>query len=214
MNCLQPEWYKYVTNVCLAKNVRYDPFDKLFNHLQQYEKLVIAYRVRMAVKTHDPLALVAHTSSSSQSPPPYYDTHPPFVVDYDDDYQGDTFSDDQKDILTSVVMLLARNGGRIARRLHNTQEESTESSNVQKETRNIQRTLRTSSSGNATNVRRYNCSAKGHYENDFPKPRVQDSKYFMEQCFLQRKMKLELFFPTSKMILFSMMLLKWNRLRN
>ncbi|GJX00371.1 hypothetical protein Tco_0184284 [Tanacetum coccineum] len=40
-------------------------------------------------KSHDPLALVAHTSSSSRTTTPYYVTHPSSVVDYDDDYQGD-----------------------------------------------------------------------------------------------------------------------------
>ncbi|GJZ04109.1 hypothetical protein Tco_0537384 [Tanacetum coccineum] len=41
-------------------------------------------------KTHDPLALVAHTGSSSRTSSQYYVTHPSSVVDYDDDYQGDT----------------------------------------------------------------------------------------------------------------------------
>ncbi|GJU31148.1 hypothetical protein Tco_1174737 [Tanacetum coccineum] len=41
--------------------------------------------VKKLEKTHDPFALVAHISSSSRSPPAYYVTHPPYVVDYDDD---------------------------------------------------------------------------------------------------------------------------------
>ncbi|GJW22813.1 hypothetical protein Tco_0033435 [Tanacetum coccineum] len=210
LNCLHPEWYNYVTNVRLAKNVKDEQYDVLFDHLQEYERLVIASRAKKVAKTHDPLALVAHTSSSSsRSTPPYYVTHPPFVVDYDDDYQGDTFSNDQEDSLTFAMMLLARaitqpvvqadrvniqsrnvgNDGRTARRSYNTQEESAESSNVQKETGNVQRTLRTYSLGNATNVQCYNCSAKGHYERNFPKPRVRDSKYFMEQMLLAKKDK-------------------------
>ncbi|GJT05435.1 retrovirus-related pol polyprotein from transposon TNT 1-94 [Tanacetum coccineum] len=125
----------------------------------KYEKRVIASREKKAAKTHDPLALVAHTSSSSsRSPPPYYVTHPP-----------------------SVEWWLN------ARRSYNTQEESTESSNVQKETGNVQRTLRTSSLGNATNVQCYNCNAKGHYARDCIKPRVRDSKYFIEQMLLAKK---------------------------
>ncbi|GJV48561.1 putative reverse transcriptase domain-containing protein [Tanacetum coccineum] len=36
-------------------------------------------------KSHDPLALVAHTGSSSRASSPYCVTHPSFVVDYDDD---------------------------------------------------------------------------------------------------------------------------------
>nr|GEX86172.1 hypothetical protein [Tanacetum cinerariifolium] len=108
LNCLQPKRYKYVTGVRLAKNVRDALYDDLFDYLQQYEKLVIASRLKKVTKTHDPLALVAHTSSSSRSLQPYYVTHPPFIVDYDDDdYQGDTFQNDPEDPLTFAMMLLA-----------------------------------------------------------------------------------------------------------
>ncbi|GJZ02726.1 hypothetical protein Tco_0520687 [Tanacetum coccineum] len=55
-------------------------------------------------KSHDPLALVAHMCSSSS----YYVTHPSSVVDYDDDYQGDTIQNNSNDPLTSVMILLAR----------------------------------------------------------------------------------------------------------
>ncbi|GKA44099.1 hypothetical protein Tco_0736823 [Tanacetum coccineum] len=94
LNFLQPEWIKYVTSVRLAKDLTKDPYDDLFDYLQQYEKLVIASRAKKLEKTHDPLALVAHKSSSSRSPLAYYVTHPSFIVDYDDDYQGDTFQND------------------------------------------------------------------------------------------------------------------------
>ncbi|GJS56026.1 hypothetical protein Tco_0629388 [Tanacetum coccineum] len=89
--CIQHEWIKYVTSVPLAKNLTKDPYDDLFDYLQQYEKIVIASRAKKLEKTHDPLVLVAHISSSSRSPPAYYVTHPPSVVDYDDEYQGETF---------------------------------------------------------------------------------------------------------------------------
>ncbi|GKB27562.1 reverse transcriptase domain-containing protein [Tanacetum coccineum] len=128
-------------------------------------------------------------------------------VHYDDEYQRETFNDDQEDGLTSAMMLLARaitqrystptnnqlrtfsntrnqvvvqadrvnvqswnvgNGGRIARRSYNNQEASTESSNC------------------------YNCEANGHYARDCPKPRVRDSKYFMEQMLLAKKDEAEL----------------------
>ncbi|GKE57839.1 hypothetical protein Tco_1497024 [Tanacetum coccineum] len=84
LNCLQPEWSKYVT--------------------------------MKAAKNHDPLALIAHSNASSShshanssySPHPYYVTHPPPVVDYDDEYQGELQGDSQEDKLTTAMMLLAR----------------------------------------------------------------------------------------------------------
>ncbi|GJS03164.1 retrovirus-related pol polyprotein from transposon TNT 1-94 [Tanacetum coccineum] len=163
-----------------------------------YLNIFSSTRAKKAAKTHDPLALVAHTSSSSsRSPPHYYVTLPSTVVDYDDNYQGDTFSDDEEDSHTSAMMLLVSaimqrystptnnqlhtssnirnqavvqvdkvniqsknvgNGGSIARRSYNTQEENC-----------------------------YNYNARGHYARDCPKPRVRDSKYFMEQMLLAKK---------------------------
>ncbi|GKD81090.1 hypothetical protein Tco_1347929 [Tanacetum coccineum] len=149
LNCLQPEWYKYVTNVHLAKNIKIDTYDILFDHLQH--------------------------SSSSRSPTAYYVTHPPSVVDYDDDHQGDAVYDDQENSLTTTMIIIAHaitqrystptnnlfctssntrnqavmqadrvdiqrrnvgNGGRYARRSSGTQRESAKSGNVQKETEN------------------------------------------------------------------------------
>ncbi|GJV11044.1 hypothetical protein Tco_1352585 [Tanacetum coccineum] len=104
---LQLEWLKYVTSVRLEKYITEVSYDELFDYLQQYEKIVIAFREKKLEKTHDPLALVAHTSSSQPSPA-YYVTHPSSVVDYDDEYQGETFQNDSEDPLTSVMILLAR----------------------------------------------------------------------------------------------------------
>ncbi|GJW74032.1 hypothetical protein Tco_0133402 [Tanacetum coccineum] len=91
LNCLQPEWLKYVTNVRHAKRLTKDTYDALFDYLHQYEKLVNASRAKKLEKSHDPLALVAHMGSYSRTPSSYYVTHPSSVVDCDDDYQGDAF---------------------------------------------------------------------------------------------------------------------------
>ncbi|GKC30134.1 retrovirus-related pol polyprotein from transposon TNT 1-94 [Tanacetum coccineum] len=71
------------------------------------------------------------------------------------------------------------NTGRNSRRAY-VQEEVVEGMNAPKETGNVQRILRTSSSGNTSIGQCYNCSGKGHYASYCPKTRVQDSKYFME----------------------------------
>ncbi|GJU13745.1 hypothetical protein Tco_1136141 [Tanacetum coccineum] len=59
-------------------------------------------------KSHDPLALVAHTGSSSRTATAYYVTHPSSLVDYDDDYQGDVVQNNSEDLLTSEMILLTR----------------------------------------------------------------------------------------------------------
>nr|GEW10372.1 reverse transcriptase domain-containing protein [Tanacetum cinerariifolium] len=48
-------------------------------------------------------------------------------------------------------------------------------------------TLQNSSSVNTSTVQCYNCSEKGHYARNYPKPRVRDSKYFMEQMLLAKQ---------------------------
>ncbi|GJY39600.1 gag-pol polyprotein, partial [Tanacetum coccineum] len=222
LNSLQPEWLKYVTQVRLAKRLTVDTFDDLFYYLQQFEKPVNVLRAKKLEKSHDPLALIAHTGSSSRNTSSYYVTHPTSVVDYDDEYQQDDVHTNFEDPLASAMLLLAqsitqnfstltnnrlrtssntrnqaiiqgdrvsiqsRNSGRNNRRAY-VQEEIVEGSNAPNETRNVQRTLRTSSSGNTSTVECYNCSGKAHYARNCPKPRVRDSKYFMEQMLLAKQ---------------------------
>ncbi|GJV65832.1 integrase, catalytic region, zinc finger, CCHC-type containing protein [Tanacetum coccineum] len=99
---------QYVTQVRLAKRLTEDSYDDLFDYLQQFTKLVNASRAKKLEKSHDLLALVAHTGSSSRTSSPYYITHPSFIVDYDDDYQGDTVQKNSDDPITSAMILLAR----------------------------------------------------------------------------------------------------------
>ncbi|GJT84227.1 integrase, catalytic region, zinc finger, CCHC-type containing protein [Tanacetum coccineum] len=183
LNSLQPEWLKYVTQVRLAKHLTVDMFDDLFDYLQQFEKLVNVSRAKKLEKSHDPLALVAHTGSSSRNTSSYYVTHPTSVVYYEGEYQN------QAIIQGDRVNIQSRNSGNAGRnnRRAYVQEEIVEGSNAPNETGNVQRTLRTSSSGNTSTVQCYNCSGKGHYARNCPKPRVRDSKYFMEQMLLAKQ---------------------------
>ncbi|GJV22777.1 retrovirus-related pol polyprotein from transposon TNT 1-94 [Tanacetum coccineum] len=225
LNSLQPEWLKYVTQVRLAKYLTVDTFDDLFDYLQQFEKLVNVSRAKKLEKSHDPLALIAHTGSSSRNTSSYYVTHPTSVVYYEDEYQQDDVHTNSKDPLTYAMLLLARvitqkistptnnrlrtssntrnqeiiQGDRVNIQSRNSgnakrnnirayvQEEIVEGSNALNMTGNVQRTLGTSSSGNTSTVQCYNCSGKGHYARNCPKPRVRDSKYFMEQMLLAKQ---------------------------
>nr|GEX16284.1 Gag-Pol polyprotein [Tanacetum cinerariifolium] len=180
------------------------------------------FRAKKLEKSHDPLALVAHTGLSSRNTLSYYVTHPTSVVDYDDEYQEDDIQTNSEDPLTSAMLLLSQaitqnfsnltnnrlrtssntrnyaviqgdqvnihsrnsgNAGRNNRRAY-VQEEVIEGAN---ETANVQRTLQNSSSGNTLTVQCYNCSGKRNYARNCPKPRVWDSKYFMEQMLLAKQ---------------------------
>ncbi|GJU61443.1 hypothetical protein Tco_1243278 [Tanacetum coccineum] len=120
-HCLQPKWLKYVTQVRLAKHLTVDTFDDLF------------------------YCFIQNTSS-------YYVTHPTSVVDYDDEYQQDDVHTNSEDPLASAMLvnIQSRNSGNAGRnnRRAYVQEEIVEGSNAPNETGNVQRTLRTSSSGN------------------------------------------------------------------
>ncbi|GJZ79055.1 hypothetical protein Tco_0643892 [Tanacetum coccineum] len=73
----------------------YNRFAQLMNDLErndmhfpiQFKKLVNVSRAKKLEKSHDPLALVAHTGLSSRNTSSYYVTHPTYVVDYEDEYQ-------------------------------------------------------------------------------------------------------------------------------
>nr|GEX49139.1 hypothetical protein [Tanacetum cinerariifolium] len=108
LNSLQPKWLKYVIQVRLAKRLPVDTFDDLFYYLYQFEKLVNTSRAKKLEKSHDLLALVAHTSSSSKNTSSYYVTHPTSVVDYHDEYQQDDILTNSENPLTSAMLLLAR----------------------------------------------------------------------------------------------------------
>ncbi|GKE29209.1 hypothetical protein Tco_1444593, partial [Tanacetum coccineum] len=116
LNCLQPEWRKYVTMVRHNQTGGTVSYDVLYDSLVQFKPHVLASKAKKAAKNHDPLALLVHSNASSSqshanssySPQPYYVTHPSSVVDYEDEYQGELQGDSQEDKLTTAMMLLAR----------------------------------------------------------------------------------------------------------
>ncbi|GJS75460.1 retrovirus-related pol polyprotein from transposon TNT 1-94 [Tanacetum coccineum] len=82
LNCLQPEWSKYVTMRAIRNH---DPLAQ------------IAHSNASSSQSHA-------SSSYSHSPQPYYVTHPSLVVDYEEDYQGELQGDSQEDKLTTAMI--------------------------------------------------------------------------------------------------------------
>ncbi|GJU45367.1 hypothetical protein Tco_1202633 [Tanacetum coccineum] len=114
LNCLQPEWSKYVTIVRHNQTGPAVSYDVLYDQLVQFEPHVLSSRAKKAAKNHDPLALIAHSNASSSqshinssySPQSYYVTHPPSVVNYNNEYQGELQGDSQEDKLTTAMMMV------------------------------------------------------------------------------------------------------------
>ncbi|GJZ01171.1 putative ribonuclease H-like domain-containing protein [Tanacetum coccineum] len=208
LNCLQPEWSKYVTMVRHNQTGETVSYDMLYDSLVQFEPHVLASKAKKAAKNHDPLALIAHSNASSSqshanssySPQPYYVTHPSSVVDYEDEYQGELQGDSQEDKLTTSMMLLARaitqkfstptnirgNGNKNAGRQSRNQAFNAGNGNDDSN-QIIQRVPQTESTPGKENVQCYNCNEKGHDARDCQKPRVRDAKYFREQMLLAMK---------------------------
>ncbi|GJU94963.1 hypothetical protein Tco_1319719 [Tanacetum coccineum] len=65
LNCLQPEWSKYVTMVHHNQTGPAVSYDVLYDQLVQFKPHVIASRAKKAAKNHDPLALIAHSNAFS-----------------------------------------------------------------------------------------------------------------------------------------------------
>ncbi|GKC19838.1 retrovirus-related pol polyprotein from transposon TNT 1-94 [Tanacetum coccineum] len=205
LNCLQPEWSKYVTMVRHNQTRAAVSYDVLHDQLVQFEPHVLASRAKKAAKNHDPLALIAHSNASSShshanssySPQPYYVTHPPSVIDYDDEYQRELQGDSQKDKLTTpeqslksslhpptiIFVLPPTQGIKLENRTQgfNARNAGDESNQI------IQRVPRTESTPGKANVQCYNCNEKGYYARECQKPKVRDAKYFIEQMLLAMK---------------------------
>ncbi|GKC38750.1 hypothetical protein Tco_1051134 [Tanacetum coccineum] len=180
LNCLQPEWSKYVT-MRAARN--HDPL------------ALIAHSNASSSQSH--------ASPYSHSPQPYYVTHPSSVVDYEEDYQGELQGDSQEDKLTTVMMLLARAithkfSTPTNNRLHtssNTRNQAViQDGRVDIQTKNA----RYGGNGNRNAGRQNRNQAfnagigltqndGSHYARDCQKPRVRDAKYFREQMLLAMK---------------------------
>ncbi|GJU61745.1 hypothetical protein Tco_1243580, partial [Tanacetum coccineum] len=175
LNSLQPEWLKY--------------------------KLVNASRAKKLEKSHDLLALVANTGSSSRQTSSYYVTHPMSVVDYDDEYQQDDVHNNSEDPLVSAMLLLAKaitqnfsnlTNNRLRASSNTRNQAIIQGDRVNIQSKNSDRNVSKDSSRlPLQDILQHsdanNCSGKGHYARNCPKPRVRDSKYFMEQMLLAKQ---------------------------
>nr|GEY16050.1 hypothetical protein [Tanacetum cinerariifolium] len=180
LNCLQPEWSKYVTMVRYNQTGSVVSYDVLYDQLVQFEPHVLASRAKKATNNHDHLALIAHSNApslhshakSSYSSQPYYVTHPSSVINYDDDYQWELQGNSQEDKLTTAMMMVEltyKPRMHVMVKMLTTMQGETELKGLIQE------------------MQCYNYNEKGHYARECQKPKVCDSKYFREQMLLAMK---------------------------
>ncbi|GJX57953.1 hypothetical protein Tco_0289343 [Tanacetum coccineum] len=189
LNCLQPEWSKYVTMIRHNQTGDTVSYDQLYDSLVQFEPHIQASKAKRASRNHDPLALIAHSNASlsqshaspsySNSPQPYYVTHPSSVVDYEEDYQGELQEDSQEDKLTIASSSNHPEDGRVDIHTKNAGYGGNGNRNAGRQNRN--------QAFNARNGLTHN--DESHYACDCQKTRVRDAKYFREQMLLAMKDK-------------------------
>ncbi|GJT45822.1 integrase, catalytic region, zinc finger, CCHC-type containing protein [Tanacetum coccineum] len=99
----------------------------------------------------------------------------------------DDVQTNSEDPLTSAMLLLARaitqNFSNLTNNHLRTSSNTRNQAIIQGDRVNIQ----SRNPGNTSIVKCYNYSGKGHYARNCPKPRVRDSKYFMEQMLLAKQ---------------------------
>ncbi|GKD38405.1 hypothetical protein Tco_1258612 [Tanacetum coccineum] len=177
LNCLQPEWSKYVTMVHHNQTRDTVSYDQLYDYLVQFEPHVQASKVKIAAKNHDPLALLAHSNASSSqshanssyshSPQQYYVTHPSSLklsIPTNNHLRTSSNTRNQAVIQDGRVDIQTKNAGYGG---------------------NGNRNARRQNRNQAYNVG--NKNDESHYARDCQKPRVRDAKYFREQMLLAMK---------------------------
>ncbi|GKD04538.1 hypothetical protein Tco_1179512 [Tanacetum coccineum] len=68
LNNLQPEWKRHITIVRQTKDLHYVDYTQLYDFLIMNQEEVNELRAKRLAKTHDPLALMAHSQNSYNYP--------------------------------------------------------------------------------------------------------------------------------------------------
>ncbi|GKB36772.1 putative ribonuclease H-like domain-containing protein [Tanacetum coccineum] len=196
LNCLQPEWSKYVTMVRQNQADKAVSYDVLYDSLVQFKPHVLASRAKKAAKNHDSLALIAHSNAHSNTMSHILHLFPSNLSKVLFTYQQSSsyvikhkknqavVQDGRVDIQTKNACYggnANKNAGRNRNQMFTAGNRSDESNQI------VQHVHRTDSNPSKANVQCYNCNEKGHYAHDCQKPKVRDAKYLREQMLLEIK---------------------------
>ncbi|GJU40169.1 retrovirus-related pol polyprotein from transposon TNT 1-94 [Tanacetum coccineum] len=199
LNSLQPEWLKYkLVNASRAKKLEksHDPLALVANTGSSSRQTSSYYVTHpTSVVDYDDEYQQDDVHNNSEDPLVFAmlllakDITQNFSNPTNNRLHASSNTRNQAIIQGDRVNIQSRNSGNTRRngRRAYVQEEVVEGMNAPKETGNVQRTLRIPSSGNTSTIQCYNYSEKGHYARNCPKPRVRDSKYFMEQILLAKQ---------------------------
>ncbi|GJS72921.1 hypothetical protein Tco_0705762, partial [Tanacetum coccineum] len=180
LNCLQPEWSKYVAMDRHNQTGDTVSYDELYDSLVQFEPHVLASKAKKAANNHDPLALLANSNASSSqshanssySTQPYYVTHPhPLLI---------------MKMTRAITQKFSTPTNNLLRTSSNTRNQAViQDGRVDIQTKNIG--YGGNGNMNAGRQNRNQAFNAGHYALDYQKPRVRDAKYFREQMLLAMK---------------------------
>ncbi|GJV09105.1 retrovirus-related pol polyprotein from transposon TNT 1-94 [Tanacetum coccineum] len=92
-----------------------------------------------------------------------------------------------EDLLASAMLLLARAITKKISNLTNNRLRTSSNTRNQAIIQGDRVNIQNRNSGNTSTIQCYNCSGEGHYARNCPKPRVRDSKYFMEQMLMAKQ---------------------------
>nr|GFB18711.1 hypothetical protein [Tanacetum cinerariifolium] len=180
LNNLQPEWKRHVTIVRQIKNLHENDFTQIYDFLKMNQEEVNELRAERLAKSHDPLALMAHSQNSFNFPITHKDqssssTHPQQSVPIN------KFNAWQNGGIQGVQNAGMQSGGNqnglvVVPGIAN-----------QSGTSNVV-AARDEGTGNGNQARCYNCRGLGHIaRNCSARPRRRDAAYLQTQLLIAQK---------------------------
>nr|GEY05180.1 hypothetical protein [Tanacetum cinerariifolium] len=169
LNCLQPEWRKYVTMARHNQTVDTVLYDQLYDSLVQFEPHVQASKAKKAAKNLDPLAYLVIQML------PRHNLMQVLLIHI---HHNHTMSHILHQFLIMKKIIKGRyggNGNRNAGRQNRNQSLNAGNGLTQNDENN-HIVPRTESNLGKANLQCYNCNEKSHYVCDCQKPRVRDAK--------------------------------------
>nr|GEV13191.1 hypothetical protein [Tanacetum cinerariifolium] len=209
LNNLQPEWKRHVTIVRQTKNLHEADFTQIYDFLKMNHDEVNELRAERLIKSHDPLALMAHSQNSYNFPTTHKDqsslsTHlqQSFPIKNKYNPQPSLNQNFMQPPMTSLedindptkamnaTLILFAKAFQLTAPTNNNQRSSSNPCNLianQNRTGNVV-DARAEGTGNGNQSRCYNCRGLGHIVRNYAaRPKRRDAAYLQTQLLIAQK---------------------------